>query len=169
MTPTTMPTETPTTTPTMTPTPQPTAIPQPELSVTFRDFHYECQGFRAWTQHYPPNQTVQGYRSFQTLMVVTNNSQNKTLDPPWRPDRWIVTDGNTEWEETYMWQWGPARGEPYELPPVEPGATASWTWLCYPLPQNAWVKSVEFTAWGRTYYFQFPKPSYGDHNYYNCP
>lgn len=166
------PTATPTITPTLTPTVAPVVVatsrPAAELSVTYRDFHYECQGFKPWTQADPPNQTVQGYRAFQTLMVITNNSKDKTLEPSWKPNRWILTDGSTEWEETYAWQWtvGDTR---YPLPEIPPGGTASWTYLCYPVPQGAWVKAAEFTAWGRTYRFDFPKPNYGDFNYYDCP
>ncbi len=162
------PAATPTIIPTVTPKLVTTSKPLPELVVTYRDFHYECRGFEPWIQHFPPNQTVQGYRSFQTLMVITNNSTTRTLEPTWKPDRWIVTDGVTEWVESYSWQWGSSDGV-YELPAVVPGATASWTYLCYPLPQGAWVKAVRFTAWEHTYWFNFPKPNYGDYNYYDCP
>ena len=116
----------------------------------------------------PPYRSVSGYRSFQTLMVVTNQTTGETLSAPWLPDRWIVTNGKSEWEETYAWQWAPAGGSVYEQPPIGPGATKSWTWLCYPVPKGAWVKAVEFTAWGHTYRFDFPKPNYGDFNYYDC-
>ena len=167
------PTPSPTLTPTLVPTkpPRPTATRTlvPELSVTYRDLHYECQGNRPMTQERPPYQTVQGYRSFQTLMVITNQTKDKTLDPPWIPNRWIVTDGKTEWEETYIWQWVRRGQPPFPQPPIGPGATASWTWLCYPLPRGAWVKVAEFTAWGHTYRFEFPKPQYGEYNYYDCP
>lgn len=165
------PTATPTITPTLTPTVAPVVVatsrPAAELSVTYRDFHYECQGNETWTTS--SGESIQGYRSFQTLMVITNNSLDKTLEPPWKPDRWIVTDGTTEWEETRRWQWVSANREFYTMPAVAPGATASWTYLCFPLPQGAWVKAAEFTAWGRTYRFDFPKPNYGDYNYYDCP
>lgn len=173
-TPTSTPTETltPTNTPkpkaTKRPRPTPTSSPSPDLVVTYQDFHYECQDHE-WTQGRPPYQTVGGYRSFQTLMVTTNRSQTKTLKPPWHPDRWIVTDGRSEWEETYAWQWAPVGGAPYPQPSIHPGQTASWTWLCFPVPQGAWVKAAEFTAWGRVYRFEFPKPRYGEFNYHECP
>lgn len=176
-TPTATPTDTPTAIPSPTPTPRPTkkprptatSTPQPELLVTFQDFHYECQNYKPRTQGSPPNQTVQGYRHFQTLMVVTNQTSDKTLEPPWQPERWIVTDGSTEWEETYAWQWKPITGPRYPQPPIGPGGRASWTWLCYPLPPGAWVKAAEFTAWGHTYRAEFSKPNYGEYNYYDCP
>jgi hypothetical protein len=41
--------------------------------------------------------------------------------------------------------------------------------VCFPLPEDAWVKAAAFTAWGHTYRFEFPKPSCGDFNYYDCP
>lgn len=173
-TPTIAPTDTPTWTPTPKPTqapipPTPTNTPAPPLNVTYRDFHYECQGNKPWTQGRPPYQTVQGYRSFQTLMVITNKTNDRTLEASWKPDKWIVADGQTEWEEAYAWQWAPSGGSPYPLPPVHPGATQSWTWMCYPVPHGAWVKAAEFTAWGHTYRFDFPKPNVGDYNYYDCP
>ena len=102
-------------------------------------------------------------------MVITNQTKGKTPEPPWMPERWIITDGNAEWEETCAWQWVPVRGDPWEQPPIGPGATASWTWMAYPLSRGAWVKAAEFTAWGHTYRFEFPKPSLGDFNYHDCP
>jgi hypothetical protein len=140
--------------------------------VTYRDYHYECQAHEVWEQGRPPHKTVTGYRSFQTLMVITNHTANKTLDSPWLPDRWIVTDGQSAWEETYAWQWGIREGSAFKAfpqPPIVPGATQSWTWLCFPIPRGAWVKAAEFTAWGHTYRFEFPKPNYGDFNYSDCP
>jgi tRNA A-37 threonylcarbamoyl transferase component Bud32 len=163
------PTRTATPTPTATKKPKPTSTPMPELSVTWQDFHYECQGNLELKQGRPPHETVSGYRSFQALMVITNQTGDSTLEPPWLPDRWIVTDGQREWEETYAWQWGKEGGGAYEQPAIGPGATASWTWMCYPIPQGAWVQAAEFTAWGHTYRFEFPKPGAGEFNYHACP
>jgi hypothetical protein len=101
--------------------------------------------------------------------TITNQTADSTLEPPWMPERWIVTDGQREWEETYAWQWGKEEGGAYDQPAIGPGATASWTWLCYPLPQGAWVKAADFTAWGHTYRFEFPKPAPGEFNYHDCP
>jgi hypothetical protein len=179
-TPSPTPTHTPTMTPSMTPTstatqkpkPKPTNTPVPDLLVTYRDFHYECAGNTEWTQGRPPYQTVTGYRRFQTLMVITNQTKDRTLESPWMPDRWIVTDGTAEWEETYAWQWGYwewGQVKTWNQPPIGPGATARWTWMCFSLPKGAWVKAAEFTAWDHTYRFEFPKPNYGDFNYYDCP
>jgi hypothetical protein len=41
--------------------------------------------------------------------------------------------------------------------------------MCYPIPQGAWVQAAEFTAWGHTYRFEFPKPGAGEFNYHACP
>jgi tRNA A-37 threonylcarbamoyl transferase component Bud32 len=168
-TPTRTPAPTRTTAPTATKRPAPTNTPVPEMLVTWEDFHYECQGYLELTQGRPPHETVSGYRSFQALMVITNQTSDSTLEPPWMPERWIVTDGQREWEETYAWQWSAEGGGTYDQPAIGPGATASWTWLCYPLPQGAWVKAADFTAWGQTYRFEFPKPEPGEFNYHDCP
>jgi serine/threonine protein kinase len=166
---TTAPTPTATKKPRSTSMPVAPSTPVPELLVIWQDFHYECQGYLEWTQGRPPHETVSGYRGFQALMVITNQTADSTLEPPWMPERWIVTDGQREWEETYAWQWGKEEGGAYDQPAIGPGATASWTWLCYPLPQGAWVKAADFTAWGHTYRFEFPKPAPGEFNYHDCP
>jgi hypothetical protein len=174
-TPTVAPSPTATSMPTGTPTPTHAATqparrsptPTPELSVTYQDFHYECQ-YDAWTQGRPPYQTVRGYRSFQTLMVITNLATDKTLQPPWMPDRWIVTDGKAEWQETYAWQWYRTGQAAWTQPAVGPGQTAQWTWLCFPVPRGAWVTAAEFTAWGRVYRSEFPNPAPGAFNYIDC-
>ena len=163
------PTATATKKPRSTSMPVATRTPVPELLVTWQDFHYECQGYLELTQGRPPHETVSGYRSFQALMVITNQTADSTLEPPWMPERWIVTDGHSEWEETYAWQWSAEGGGAYDQPSIGPGATASWTWLCYPLPEGAWVKAADFAAWGHTYRFEFPKPESGEFNYYVCP
>jgi len=168
------PTETPkpiaTSTATETPRPAPTVTPKPDLTVNYKEFHYECQK-KTWTQGRDPYADVWGYQSFQTLMVITNHSKDKTVEPLWRPARWIVTNGSQEWEETYAWQWGLKEGgsvKEYPQPPIVPGATQSWTWLCFPIPRGAWVKAAEFQAWDQSYWFEFPKPEVGDFNYYDC-
>jgi len=168
------PTETPkpiaTSTATETPRPTSTVTPKPDLTVKYREFHYECQK-KTWTRGRDPYGDVWGYQSFQTLMVITNHSKDKTIEPLWRPARWIVTNGSQEWEETYAWQWVRREGgsvKEYPQPPIVPGATQSWTWLCFPIPRGAWVKAAEFRAWDQSYWFEFPKPEIGDFNYYDC-
>jgi hypothetical protein len=163
------PTRTAAPTATATKKPAPTSTPVPELLVTWEDLHYECQGYLELTQGRPPHETVSGYRSFQALLVIANQTADSTLEPPWMPERWIITDGQREWEETYAWQWAADDGGLYEQPAIGPGATASRTWLCYPLPEGAWVKAADFTAWGHTYRFEFPKPEPGEFNYHACP
>lgn len=152
----------------------PDATPTPELLVTYEYPRYECEGYDEWTQERPPNKTISGYRSFQTWIVVTNETSFKTLEPMWRPDRWILTDGKTEWEETYAWEQG-WKGFLEIFDPTRsdsgpgPGETAEWKFLCYPVPEGAWVKAAELTAWDQTYRVEFPKPSYeGEFNYTDC-
>ena len=169
-TPTATPTSAPTSTATATATTpaRPTPTPTAELLVTFKDFHYECE-YEEHIQLRPPYQTVRGYRHFQMLMVVSNLTADRTLQPPWMPDRWILTDGEAEWEELYAWQWRRTINDPeYVQPPVGPGQTAEWTWVCLPVPRGAWVKAAEFTAWGRVYRSEFPNPSPGAFNYTDC-
>ncbi|MBA7619587.1 hypothetical protein ES703_26926 [subsurface metagenome] len=164
-------TRTPTSTPTMTatlkPPPSPTPTTSPELSITYDGCFYECQGEPLTGRDGEP---VAGYRRFQTTIAIHNLTSDKTLEPPWGPDRWILTDGETEWEETGFWEWIAHRGAPfYPKPPIAPGARVTWTFMCYPVPRESWVKAVEFSAWGRTYVVEFPNPYYGQCSWYSCP
>jgi hypothetical protein len=164
------PTSTSSATATATRVPSPTPTSTAELSVTYQGCHYECET-EPWECRYPPpyEESVRGYRSFQTLMVILNLTTDKTVEPPWKPDRWILTDGEREWEETRVWQWKPIGGDFYPQPPIGPGARATWTFVCFPVPRDAWVKAAEFTAWGYTYRFEFPNPYYGECTWYSCP
>jgi len=164
-------TSTPTSTPTLTPTPKPPPSPtpttSPELSITYDGCIYECET-EPWRP--PPGEPVTGYRSFQTTIAIRNLTNDKTLEPPWGPDRWILTGGETEWEETRWWEWIAHAGTPfYPKPPIGPGARVTWTFVCFPVPRESWVKAVEFSLWGRTYVVEFPNPYYGQCTWYACP
>jgi hypothetical protein len=172
-TPTSVPTNTPTSVPTATPTvtpvpptlrPQPTATPPPSVKVEYRDYHYECEAYKPWSDG------TKGYRSFQVAMIITNLSQ-KTIPAPWKPTRWLFTDGTSQLADTRKWVWTAPGGKFYVQPPIEPGATQGWTWIAFPLEKGWWVEGAEWEYDGQTYRNEFPKPniSLRDFNYINCP
>ena len=171
--PTSTPSPTPTATNTFTPTPMPatpsrtpTPTPAPELVVEFRNLHYECQYGRI-LHAYSLDQDVSGYRSFQADLFIENLSQSP-VTPPWRPARWIVTNGVDEHEITQYWVWVSRNGY-HEQPVIEPGGVAGWTFLAYPLQEGEWVKAAEFEWNGVTYRREFDLGEFGDaHNYVAC-
>jgi hypothetical protein len=168
VTPTATPTGTAQPKPTSKPQPTPTDTPKPDLRVTYRDFHYECEK----TSHYSQakDQPYWGYRSFQALMIISNNP-DKTLEPPWKPSRWLVAvwrNPQDTRESTLVWEWT-QRGKDWDEPPIPPGGTAHWTYMAFPISRWEYVKAAEFEAWGRTYHFEFPRPEYaGEHNFVDC-
>jgi hypothetical protein len=175
-TPTHTPTHTATSTPTSTPTLEPSPTRQPsstptstrEISIGFQGCLYECQQEPWWSR--VTEEWIAGHRSFQVTLVITNLTDDKTVDPPWMPERWILTDGQSEWEETSLWEWVAHAGAPFhDKPAIGPGARVTWTFVCFPVPRGAWVKAAEMTVWERTYGVEFPNPYYGECTWYSCP
>jgi len=156
------------------PTPPPTPSPTPtevhkELQVTFINMHYECQR-RIWEFEAKKGivERVWGYRSFQVDMYITNNS-DKPVEPPWRPRRWIITDGRQEYISDLMWQWVHKRTGAYKQPPIYPGQTAGWTFMAFPLDAGQWVKAAEFEWNGQVYRQEFDLGPVGNsYNYIDC-
>jgi hypothetical protein len=68
-----------------------------------------------------------------------------------------------------MWQWISTKTGFYEQPTIQPGASAGWTYLAYPLQEGEWVKAAEFEWNGVTYREEFDLGEFGDaHNYVVC-
>jgi hypothetical protein len=160
--PSSLPTSTPK--PTSKPKPQPTPTPKPELVITYQDFHYDCVK-RYWGETW-------GYRAFQTLMVIKNNSADKTVEAPWKPTRWIVANWRNP-EETRetgrVWEWVHRDKGFYPEPSIPPGGTARWTYIAFPLDRWEYVRAAEFDWEGQTYRFEFPRPEYGgEYNMWDC-
>jgi len=162
-------------TPTLTPTDVveptetgvPTRAPRP-LNVTFTDLHYECR--KTCTQQgRPPHENRWSYRYLQVLMVVENRSPVLTVPENWEPSRWIVTDGERDWDETYFGRWA-YEGHDAPIPPaLEPGARVEWTFNAIHLSSGAWVRAVEYVdPWGNLYRQELPKPSEGQFNWSDC-
>ena len=121
------------------------------------------------TQGRPPNETKWAYRSFQVLMVVENVSRDLTLEAPWMPTKWVLTDGSREWTDDYAWQWVLVGHDPHAQPSLPPGAKAEWTWMAAPVPSGAWVKRVEYhDPWGNLYSQELPSPPGGQVNFVDC-
>lgn len=151
-TPTSTPTETPAPTatpipPTATRRPPPTATPLPEFTFVWHNPHYECQPNPILDRN---NQEVRGARSFQIEVFVKNQSADKTLTPPWQPSRWVRTNGVGVYTKTDFWEWG-VGGARYTKPAILPGATASWTFVMFPLAQDEWIDRIEWDLFGQTY------------------
>jgi hypothetical protein len=172
-TPTASPTLTPTATATLTakptskPKPTLTSTPAPDLVVTYQDHHYECQKREWFSGGWP----IWGYRSFQTLMIIKNNS-DKTVEAPWKPSRWIIANWRNPDEERVsrsVWEWVDRNTGFYPEPVIPPGGTARWTYLAFPLHRWEYVKAVEFDRWDQTYRFELPRPAYGgEYNMWDC-
>jgi hypothetical protein len=112
-----------------------------------------------------------GYRSFQTLMTIKDNS-DRVLEAPWRPTRWIIANWRNPDEtiETdWVWEWIDPNHNFYPEPNIPPGGIAGWTYLAFPVQRWEYVKAVEFERWDKTYRFEFQRPSRrGDMNFYDC-
>lgn len=134
-----------------------------ELDVTFINPHYDCQQGE-WGDD-PP---TWGYRSFQVDMYITNNSQ-VPIEPPWKPKRWVITDGVNDYINDLMWQWVSRSTGFYDQPIIQPGASAGWTFLAFPVDRNQWMKAVEFVWNDQVYRQEFDLGPYGNsYNYKDC-
>ncbi len=154
--------------PTPPPAPTPEAAPKPAtgpeaLEVTFINPHYDCvQG--EWGDN-PP---VWGYRGFQVDMYIKNNGATP-VNPPWKPKRWIITDGTNDFVNDLAWQWVSRSRGYYPQPVIQPGQVTGWTFLAFPMDRNQWVKAVEFVWEGQTYRGTFDLGPYGNaYNYQDC-
>ena len=155
--------------PTPPPAPARPASAPKTLEVSFLNPHYECQQ-QEWSytgddgEHHP----IWGYRSFQVDMYIKNNG-SKPVTPPWRPTRWIITDGTADYVNGIIWQWVDPRTGFYEQPVIHPGESAGWTFLAFPIDRNQWLKAVEFTWNGQTYRQTFDLGPFGNaYNYKDC-
>ena len=155
-------------TPPPAPTAAPAAIAKPatgkrDLEVSFINPHYDCQQGE-WGDD-PP---TWGYRAFQVDMYIKNNSPTP-IEPRWQPKRWIITDGKTDVVNDVMWQWVDRRSGFYEQPVIQPGQSAGWTFLAFPIDRYQWVKAVEFVRDGQVYRQAFDLGQFGNaHNYKDC-
>ncbi len=153
----------------------PTAAPVTRdrpLTVEFTDLHYECNK-ECWSNY--DYRSGWGYRGFQLLMTVTNNSADLTLaggdheSQGWAPSKWFVTDGRNTHTDEYAWQWTLAERNLMRRPDLGPGASAEWTWLAFPLAAAEWVAAVEYVdPWGNVYRQEFGQPTAGESNYVDC-
>ena len=141
-----------------TPTPPAVAVsavqPRP-LEVNFINPHYNCE-FRYYTYEIVDGaeHKIWAYRSFQIDMFITNSS-TEPIEAPWRPTRWIITDGLHETVNDMMWEWAKGGTDPYEQPTIYPGQKIGWTWGAVPVGENEWVKAVEFYYRGHIYREEF--------------
>jgi uncharacterized protein YraI len=146
--------------PTPPPAPKKPASAPKTLQVEFKNPHYECQQ-KEWNGQW-------GYRSFQADLYIKNNG-TVPVEPPWKPSRWIITDGKSERESKTMWQWVSRRTGFYKQPTIHPGESAGWTFLAFPIDRNEWVKAAEFEWNGQIYRQEFDLgPFNNNYNYQDC-
>ncbi|NLE45483.1 MAG: SH3 domain-containing protein [Chloroflexi bacterium] len=160
-----------------TPPPAPTAAPAAEkpaagkrdLEVTFVNPHYDCQQMEwFYTGDDNDSHPLWGYRAFQVDLYIKNNSPTP-IEPPWRPRRWIITDGQTDVVNGIVWQWVNRNTGYYPQPVIQPGQGAGWTFLAFPIDRHQWVKAVEFVWNDQVYRQEFDLGQFGNaHNYQDC-
>lgn len=139
------------------------ALPKKSLEVVYINLHYECQ-MTEWVDRV----RVWGYSSFQADMFIKNNS-SEPVQPPWSPQRWIITDGANERASDLVWEWGHVQPQPNNQPIIAPGQSAGWTFMAFPIERNEWVKAVEFAWQGQVYRTEFDLgPLRNAHNYKDC-
>lgn len=151
----------------------PTLAPQAvastrDLEVSFINPHYDCkQGMLHYRGDDDQTHPVWGYRWFQVDMYITNNGTTP-LEPPYKPKRWIITDGANDFINDIMWQWTGREGF-YDQPVIQPGESVGWTFVAFPVDRNQWVRAVEFEWDGQTYRGAFDLGPYGNsYNYADC-
>jgi hypothetical protein len=139
------------------------------VEVTFLNLHYDCQQGE-W--QYPGDDgerhPIWGYRSFQVDMYIRNGS-DRPIQPPWRPIRWVITDGQNDSVSSLTWAWRGREDGVYEPPAVEPGDTVGWTFMCLLTERNQWVRQVDYLINGEVYSQEFDLGPYGNaYNYRDC-
>jgi hypothetical protein len=135
-----------------------------DLELSFMNLHYECvQG--EWGT---APKLVWGYRGFQVDLYIKNLGDTP-VEAPWKPTRWVITDGENEYVSDVMWEWVSRATGFYDQPTIQPGESAGWTFLAFPIDRNQWVKAVEFEWNGQFYRQEFDLGPFGNaHNYKDC-
>jgi len=149
--------------------PAPAVSGERSLFVEFINPVYNCQNDEFEFEAAPGiMQWIDVYRSFQVDMYITNNGTTP-IEPPWRPRRWIITDGQTEMVNDMMWEWMDRNTGQYAQPTIFPGQSAGWTWVAMPVGRNEWVKAVEYEHDGQVYRQEFDLGRYGNaYGYKDC-
>ncbi len=147
----------------------PPPSPARPLEVSFIHPHYECEN--RW---YGPGplagvpRPVFSRRSFQVDLFV-KNAGTQPVAAPWRPARWIITDGSREFATRFSGEWPDHNGQPYRQPTIFPGQMGGWTFRTVELSEGQWVTAVEFEWDGQTYRQGFDLGPYGQaDNYHGC-
>ena len=154
------------------PTPPPVAaqpaVGKRDLEVSFINPHYDCmQGELSYWGDDGKEHPIWGYRYFQVDMFIKNNGSEPVV-PPWRVTRWIITDGVTDSVSGLVWQWTGRSGF-YAQPTIQPGQSAGWTFIGFPIDRHQWMKAVEFVWNGQVYRQEFDLGQFGNaHNYKDC-
>ena len=131
---------TPPPTPTSASTAAKSAISKRDLEVSFINPHYDCmQGELSYTGDDGNMHAIWGYRYFQIDMFINNGTE--PVAPPWKVTHWIITDGTTDSISDIAWEWTGRSGF-YAQPTIQPGQSAGWTFLEFPIDRNQWLKAL---------------------------
>lgn len=148
--------------------------PRPEgardLEVTFSSPWYACH--QSSTKFSTPlgEEILQWvYRSFRITMSIRNLNTAPVL-PVYKPTRWIITDGFSQFVETTSWV------EPSLRPPAKrqrilyyDDSSLPETWYLLTLRREQWVKAVEFEWNGEIYRAEFSlEEAKTQQNYKDC-
>lgn len=113
------------------------------LDVSYINPHYNCD--RATI--------MDRFRYFQIDLFIGNNSSD-AVTAPWKPTRWLISDGSQTKESSEMREWCGWKGC-YAQPDVLPGGSEGWTWVTGRVEMTEWVQAVEWEYNGQTYRQEF--------------
>ena len=148
--------------------------PRPEgardLEVTFSSPWYAChQSSTLFATPFGEEILQWVYRSFRVTMTIRNLNTAPLL-PIYKPTRWILTDGSSEFVETVSWV-EPGLRYPAERQRIlyYDDSSLPETWYLLTLRRDQWVRAVEFEWNGEVYRTEFSLEEARAHqNYKDC-
>jgi hypothetical protein len=148
--------------------------PRPEgardLEVTFSSPWYAChQSSTLFATPFGEEILQWVYRSFRITMTIRNLNTAPLL-PIYKPTRWILTDGSSEFAETVSWV-EPGLRYPAERQRIlyYDDSSLPETWYLLTLRRDQWVRAVEFEWNGEVYRTEFSLEEARAHqNYKDC-
>uniref|UniRef100_A0A7C1JX98 SH3 domain-containing protein n=1 Tax=Caldilinea aerophila TaxID=133453 RepID=A0A7C1JX98_9CHLR len=141
-----------------------------DLAVTFSSPWYAChQSSTLFATPFGEEILQWVYRSFRVTMTIRNLNTAPLL-PIYKPTRWILTDGSSEFVETVSWV-EPGLRYPAERQRIlyYDDSSLPETWYLLTLRRDQWVRAVEFEWNGEVYRTEFSLEEARAHqNYKDC-
>jgi len=141
-----------------------------DLAVTFSSPWYAChQSSTLFATPFGEEILQWVYRSFRVAMTI-HNLNTAPLLPIYKPTRWILTDGSSEFVETVSWV-EPGLRYPAERQRIlyYDDSSLPETWYLLTLRRDQWVRAVEFEWNGEVYRTEFSLEEARAHqNYKDC-